>query len=532
MNSKQAVIYTRVSSDAQREQGYSLDAQNDFLIAYAKSQGLTVIKTFTESMSAKEAGRIEFNKMLAFAKKNKCHVIIEKNDRLLRNEEDEALILDLTVKKDLIAVHLVKDNLILCKESKPYEIFIFHLQCGMSSLYPRNLSNEVKKGMLKKAELGFYPLSAPIGYKNIKKDGKSIIGIDEEVAPVIKRIYELYATGLYSYKSLAKKVQEEGFYPRKTCQKSTIEYILTNPIYIGEFDFNGKRYKGNHKAIISKELWHACKNNRENKNNPKLTKHAALYRGLIKCAVCGCTLTYEHQKGANQSGDYYYYRCTGNRGGDCKKKYLKQEVIDDAIMKFLERLQPSEQEAKKIIEHFKDTVDLNFKINETVRDNVYKKISLLTNRLNKLYDDKIDGLIDENFYMKKRAEYSDELEKLEIKSKGFLNEVNILMDRVNSIIELCQNAPTVYINNSDDFKRELIKLLCLNLSYDGKELTIEPNSAIKPLLKKPILKTNRDDKSMFELIDCKKVAANLYYTLCDNDNVIFFERLELLKKYA
>ena len=110
-NSNQAVIYTRVSSDGQRAAGFSLEAQLDFLQEYAKKQKLEVIKVFTESMSAKDAGRIEFNKMLDFAKKRKCHVLFEKNDRHLRNETDEATIIDLSVRQGLVTFHFVKDNI-------------------------------------------------------------------------------------------------------------------------------------------------------------------------------------------------------------------------------------------------------------------------------------------------------------------------------------------------------------------------------------------------------------------------------------
>ena len=168
-----AVIYARVSSKEQEEQGYSIPAQLDFLQNYAKSKGLEVIKIFTESMTAKDAGRIEFNKMLKFAQKQRygCHVIIEKNDRLLRNEDDEALLIKLAVKQGLIDLHLPKDHLILNRDSTPHEIFMFHMLCGMSCMYPRNLSREIKKGLDKKADLGDYPFKAPIGYK----DRKSVV---------------------------------------------------------------------------------------------------------------------------------------------------------------------------------------------------------------------------------------------------------------------------------------------------------------------------------------------------------------------
>lgn len=68
--SNTAVIYTRVSSKEQEEEGYSIPAQLDFLMQYAKSKGLNVVKVYSESVTASKAGRVEFNKMLDFAKNN------------------------------------------------------------------------------------------------------------------------------------------------------------------------------------------------------------------------------------------------------------------------------------------------------------------------------------------------------------------------------------------------------------------------------------------------------------------------------
>ena len=242
--SNTAVIYTRVSSKEQEEEGYSIPAQLDFLMQYAKSKGLNVVKVYSESVTASKAGRVEFNKMLDFAKKQRygCHVIIEKNDRTLRNEDDEALLINLAVRQGVIDLHLPKDHLILNKDSTPHEIFMFHLLCGMSCMYPRNLSREIKKGLDKKAELGDYPSRPPVGYKSIRQSKKHTrIEIDPINAGYISKIFELYSTGMYSYKSLAQRITLDGFYPRnKPCTRALIEKILINPFYMGEFEYNAK----------------------------------------------------------------------------------------------------------------------------------------------------------------------------------------------------------------------------------------------------------------------------------------------------
>ena len=91
MYDSRCLIYTRVSSDEQRQKGYSLDFQYKELVEYCKKQGLTIVKHFTESHTAKKPGRPEFNNMLDYAHKNKIsNLVFLKNDRASRNPVDSA----------------------------------------------------------------------------------------------------------------------------------------------------------------------------------------------------------------------------------------------------------------------------------------------------------------------------------------------------------------------------------------------------------------------------------------------------------
>ncbi|NJL71956.1 MAG: recombinase family protein [Candidatus Competibacteraceae bacterium] len=109
--SKQAVMYVRVSSQEQEDEGYSTDAQERLIKEYAKKHGYKIIKTFEDVETAKRAGRSEFGKMIAFIEEQdgRCqHILAEKTDRIYRNIKDWVIIEDLGV--DL---HLVKEGKII-----------------------------------------------------------------------------------------------------------------------------------------------------------------------------------------------------------------------------------------------------------------------------------------------------------------------------------------------------------------------------------------------------------------------------------
>ena len=120
--------------------------------------------------TAKKAGRTGFMEMMRFFTKqakaktpqHTCRILlVEKTDRLYRNLKDWVTLDELD-----LDIHLVKENVILSRDSRSSEKFMHGIKVLMAKNYIDNLSEEVKKGMLEKAEQGQYPSKAPLGYKN------------------------------------------------------------------------------------------------------------------------------------------------------------------------------------------------------------------------------------------------------------------------------------------------------------------------------------------------------------------------------
>lgn len=483
MKSKeQAVIYVRVSSKEQEEGGFSIPAQLKYLKDYAAKKNFEIIHIFAESTTAKETGRKEFEKMLKFLKQQKkaCHLLCEKNDRLLRNEDDAATIKNLFTKTDC-NVHLVKDNMVLNKNSTPYEIFIFMMFSAVSSLYPRNLSNEVKKGMVEAAEEGHFPARAPVGYKNHRTSKKKTkIIIDTNKAHYVIRAFELYSTGLYSYETLAQKLASEGFMiGKKKCYKRNIELILNNPFYMGEFNYKGKRYyDGQHPAIISKELFYTVQKIIHSKTSPHLKKHDFLYSGLIK-SPNGYSLVGDIKK-----GKYIYYRSTDIK--DKGLKLLKEEYVDEMVETMLKNLTCPAEFVNKVLEILKGMLQGKEEYEEKSLEEIQKNINILKKRLNQLYIDKLDGTITEEFYFEKQEEWQTELDELRVQFDYISSESEDILERATIILELCKNAYSVYMKNNNEQKRLLLKLLTSHFLWDGENLVIEVKSTVKSMFNSAI----------------------------------------------
>lgn len=503
---KEGCLYLRVSSKEQEEEGFSIPAQEKFLRKYAKQKGIVITEVFAESVSSKETGRVQFNKMLKYAKSKKkaYHILCEKNDRLLRNEDDAATIKNLFTKTEC-CVHLVKDNMILSRESTPHEIFVFMMFSALSSLYPRNLSIEVKKGMNEAAEEGYYPAKAPTGYLNSRHGKKSEIVIDPDTSFFVTRAFEQYATGIYSYRTLAKKLASEGFMiGKRKCSEKSLEKILKNPFYMGDFVYNGKRYFNcRHVPLISKELFLAVQKTIRNHTAPKNIKHDFLYSGLIK-SPNGFSLAGDIKK-----KKYVYYRSTDVR--DRGLKLLKEETIDKAVEDLLKGLEMPQEHVQKVLELVKGMLDANKSYDIQSMEELMKQIKVLKNRLNQLYLDKLDGDISPEFYLEKRNEWEVELDELRSQYEYVSKEKEELFARVETIFTLCKNAYSVYIQGDTMQKRLLLKLLSSHFLWNGEKLTITLKSTIKPLLNSANFQNGGLSASILTLLEEIKKPENIAF---------------------
>ncbi len=315
MTARTAVLYARVSSREQREEGYSIEAQVKLLRAAAQKEGLEIVQEFVEVESAKAAGRKQFSEMVTFFKRNRsCRILlVEKTDRLYRNQRDALTLEDLDLQ-----INFVKEGDTLSKDSKSQVKFMHDIRLAMARNYSENLREEVKKGMVEKASQGTYPGRAPFGYRNNK--AARAIEIHPEKGTIAQHVFELYATGRYSLLGLAKEV----LHVHGTCiSKTNLHKMLMNPFYIGRFEWGGHTYQGTHLPLISSELYVRTQSVLHGGNAPRYSKHDIAFRGMLTCAHDNCTVTAELKK-----NKYVYYRCSGYRGKCALPRFREQEIVE------------------------------------------------------------------------------------------------------------------------------------------------------------------------------------------------------------
>ncbi len=468
---KNAIIYARVSSKDQENEGFSIPAQLKLLKEYASKNNFIIVEEFTDIETAKKAGRTQFNRMLEILKENKNikHVLVEKTDRLLRNLFDNALLGDLIEKQDII-IHLVKENVILNKDSKSNDKLIFGIKVLLAKNYIDNLSEEVKKGMTEKASQGIYPSSAPYGYLNVRENGKSLIKVDPQAAPFVQKMFELYSTGTYSLLTLRKKMVADGMIYRngKNFYTSTVETILKNEFYVGVFYWKNKKYENaTHVPLISPELFQRVQNVLINPRKSKSKKGLFPYTNFISCGICGCALTAELKK-----GKYIYYHCTGSKG-NCKKNYIRQEALEAQFIALLSQIKITDEVQEIVLETMRQSLKDKIEYHNNLVEGLERQIKLLQKRVDQAYTDKLDGKISEDFWQVNTSKWLAEKEELSLKLVSAQKADTYYLENAHFVLELAKNAAQWFEDGNTEKKRRVLEALISNCTYKDGNIDVE-----------------------------------------------------------
>jgi DNA invertase Pin-like site-specific DNA recombinase len=405
------IIFCRVSSKEQEETGYSLDAQERLLKEYSEKKGFDTVKIFkvSESASGKMVRKL-FMEMFEYADKHKIHIICcEKIDRLTRNLKDASLVQDWIEQDKNREVHFLKESFILNGNTKAHENLVWDMKVAIARFYTNNLSEEVKKGQKEKLSQGWLPTKPPLGYKTIGEKGHKIHIVDEDKAPFIKKMFELYSTGNYSTTALADVMYKDGLRTRADGKlgKSILYNLLSDPFYYGKMKWKEEIKQGNHEPIISKELFDLVQKKLNRKfKSPLYTKHLPVFKAKMTCEECGGTVTWEKQKG------HWYGHCNHYRKECTQKTWWRQEKVEDQLLPLLEKMAPKGKKVLEVIEKaLKEAHSDEIKYHTNSMAEINNTLSIAQRRLEAIYEDKIDGKITPEYYLKKFTEYNEQKEE-------------------------------------------------------------------------------------------------------------------------
>ena len=472
------ILYARKSTDVEDKQVLSIEAQLTELRKFARDNHLVIIDELVEKRTAKMPGRPIFNTMLARIQNAEANGILAWHpDRLARNSIDGGQIIYLLDQTSLNYLRFP----IFQFENTSQGKFMLSIMFGQSKYYVDNLSENAKRGLRAKVRNGDFPSQAPFGYLNDTRI-KTIV-LDKRYAPLVKQIFELYARGDKTMADIADFLRENGAITSggKLFKDDKVKSILQNPFYYGHFRYNGELHEGRHTPIVSKSLWDKVQAVIEQRGHMKpQTKQPIPFLGVLRCAVCGMSITAEIKTKTQQNGNTHiwtYYRCSRkNKSVKCIEPAIREKDLLPQISALLGEYAMSDDVYSFMTDKISQDEQAENADNVSVVANLKDRIASLNSKQKILLDSYLDQDIDRQTFLAKKSEILSEkksleesLANLQTNQFAWIEPMRNWLETAKSICYLCETND--YIGQ----KAVLSEIFGSNLAMRGKTLIPPPN---------------------------------------------------------
>lgn len=577
---KIAAVYIRVSTEDQAREGFSLGEQKEKLLQLCAFKGYEVFKVYEDAgISAKDMEhRPAFQEMLQDMRNGKINYIVAyKLDRVTRSVRDlEELILEL----EKYNCYLVCDRDDVNTSTANGRFFVRMLTV-LSQLEIEIVSERTKFGLNGAIKSSHLPGPAPLGYK---KDGNKKTIVDETTKPIIERIFKMYLEGK-SFQQISNIFNEEKILYPKKWKDTTIQKIIDNKIYMGDYEQYKRIAKKENKKpviymnvvepIISRAMWEECQRQKEVNQRTYTRDRVYLFFQKIKCPICGRIMKCKGSGGTKRK--YMYYTCE-----HCHINFNESHV-EKLLKNFIYDLLEYDMAVKKFFLPILE--DKNSKIDTNSIDKEIRSLEKQRDRIKQAY---IKGIVEMDDFKEDYKLIEDKLANLEGKKLDLINletfnysphellaerdlerEKMIRLDTLNSLLKSKWNdmdktekqefiskfIDTIEIKKDDKgnlilekinfrngFIRQLVKFyeggifdVAVPVMVGNEEKTIKGGRMNEEQLDKYLSKMNEHFETsfyeMYETIDKETNEITLEYQPKENEKIIRFVAISSKEKF-
>lgn len=445
---KTAGVYIRVSTEDQAREGFSLGEQEEKLLQLCNFKDLEVYKVYKDAgISAKDMEhRPQFQAMLQDMKEGKINYIIAyKLDRITRSVRDL---------EELISVLEQYNCFLLCDRddvntSTANGRFFVRMLTVLSQLEIEIVSERTKFGLNGAIKSGHIPGQRPFGYKSA--DDKKMI-IDNATRPYVEKIFDMYLEGK-SFQQIVNYFKENNIYPKKKWRDTTIQKIIDNKIYMGDYEQYkriGKQenlepivYMNVVEPIISRAKWEECQRQKERNQRTYTRDRIYTFFQRLKCPDCGRIMKCKGSGGTKRK--YMYYTCE-----HCHINFNESHV-EKLLKNFIYDLLEYDMAVKKFFLPILE--DKNSKIDTNSIDKEIRSLEKQRERIKQAY---IKGIVEMDDFKEDYKLIEDKLANLESKKLELIN------------LETFNYSPHELLAERDLEREKMIRLDTLNSLLKSK----------------------------------------------------------------
>jgi site-specific DNA recombinase len=475
----QAVILARVSSDDQTD-NFSTPAQIRRGQEYCQKNDLRVLEVFEFTESATKGKRKVFWEVMKYAEKRKLPLalVVDCVDRLMRGYK-EISYLEEKITSGQLELHFIQDSLVLNSKTFLENTGIWEMKILMARQYAVSIMKNTRRGNEEARHRG-EAFRVPIGY--IRKD--NVVTLHPK-SHLITELFENMAyknwTTVDCYNFVKENAMDlfstKAILNQKIMQSMT--RIFSNTFYYGEVKGGKHTYNHKYTPLVTKEVFclvqekiKARRTNNKCADRYDETKDYVqikpfVYRGLIKCEGCGWHLTgYDRTKkyttGLSQT--FTYYRCC-NRDCNYVWKQISEKKMNEKMSEVLANIKISNATKQALIQHVKNMIEYSSKDNNRGREIVKEELENVTKKIDRLLELSIAGHIDNISYLGKKDELVKRQAELMSQMTDTHNDKSKILDVAMVVINCCNQLSDIWEKSENHTKIDIIKRLCVNLSY-------------------------------------------------------------------
>lgn len=448
-NNIKAGLYARVSTDSQLE-GYSIDAQKEFLISYAKSKDYTEFEFYIDGgYSGKDLNRPAIQRLIEDCKNHKIDaVFVFKLDRISRSQRDTLYLIEEVFNKYDVSFISMRENF---DTSSPFGKAMIGVLSVFAQLERETILERTRIGLKKRAESGLWRGGGkiPFPYRYDRNTG-TLVPIPEQVE-LLHKMISLYISGK-SFNAIGKIVGMD---------ESMVETRILSITNTGKVPYRDEVFEGQHEAVVSDELYEEILRVNKVRSREKYERHYLL-SGKVYCGHCGAK--YRYQKWGKRLIMYCYSQQKSKpryiKDPNCNNKRWDTFEVEDAVLEELFKMSLD-------IDLFKKTFNI---ATVNVKNELKTRLEEIKKQINNLLNFIASGIAVE--------ETNNKINELE-KEKEMIEEKLISSDQKekdNKVsLNMITNLKTTWFDMDFDEQRRIIEHLIDKVIVNDNEINIYYN---------------------------------------------------------
>ena len=448
-NNIKAGLYARVSTDSQLE-GYSIDAQKEFLISYAKSKDYTEFEFYIDGgYSGKDLNRPAIQRLIEDCKNHKIDaVFVFKLDRISRSQRDTLYLIEEVFNKYDVSFISMRENF---DTSSPFGKAMIGVLSVFAQLERETILERTRIGLKKRPEAGLWRGGGkiPFPYRYDRNTG-TLVPIPEQVE-LLHKMISLYISGK-SFNAIGNIVGMD---------ESMVETRILSITNTGKVPYRDEVFDGQHEAVVSDELYEEILRVNKVRSREKYERHYLL-SGKVYCGDCGAK--YRYQKWGKRLIMYCYSQQKSKpkyiKDPNCKNKRWDTFEVEDAVLEELFKMSLD-------IDLFKKTFNI---ATVNVKNELKTRLEEIKKQINNLLNFIASGIaVDET--NKKITELEKEKEMIE--EKLISSDQKEKDNKVS--LDMITNLKATWFDMDFDEQRRIIEHLIDKVIVNDNEINIYYN---------------------------------------------------------